>query len=64
MIIEQVARITDWVQDTFRTRVYTTMVDPQGKTHVSCAVYNYTPYDRHAQLERDLPRGSQVDQKA
>lgn len=64
MIVEQVARITDWVRDTIRTRVYTTVADPQGKTHVSCAVYNYTPYDRRGQLDHALSRGSQVDQKA
>ena len=40
------------------------MVDAQGQTHVSCVVYNYTPYDRRGQLDHELSRGSQVDQKA
>ena len=64
MIVEQIARVADWQADTIRTRVYTTIVDPQGQTHVSCVVYNYTPYDRHGQLDHDLSKGSAVDQQA
>ena len=63
MIVEQIARITDWVQDSVRTKVYTKLVDDQGKTYVSCAVYSYTPYNGRGQLDHDLPRGSKVDQK-
>ena len=64
MIIEQVARITNWQMDSLRTRVYTTMVDAQGQTYVSCVVYNYTPYDRRGQMEPTVAVGSRIDQLA
>jgi hypothetical protein len=62
MKVQQVFSTVDTVYNQERKRVYTTVTDNTGKTHVEYAEYYYPLYTKRGVLE--VEKGSTIDLKA